>query len=151
MLLTCQRIYHDDDTSIAILHCAGRAFFVLEDEPRRDKVVNETRIPAGVYSIKLRTDSPMANRYRKRFGDSHAGIPWLQDVPGFEYIYLHIGNDDDDTSGCLLVAETCSLSAMTVGYSTPAYEYIQAAIQEAIAHGESVSIAVIDVDGCQER
>ena len=37
----------------------------------------------------------------------HKGmLPWVQDVPGFEYILIHTGNTDEHTSGCLLVGDT---------------------------------------------
>ena len=30
---------------------------------------------------------------------------WLQMVPDFQFIYIHVGNKDDDTDGCLLVGD----------------------------------------------
>lgn len=56
------------------------------------KVKGETAIPSGRYRIVLR-QSP-------RFGRV---LPWLQDVPGFEWILMHAGNKTADTEGCLLV------------------------------------------------
>lgn len=77
----------------------------LEDEYRARKVPGETSIPAGIYEIRLRTEGGMHQKYARRF-PWHVGMLWLQDVPGFEWIYIHIGNDDDDTDGCILVGET---------------------------------------------
>lgn len=72
----------------------------LEDQLREQflqpvtawKVKGETAIPAGRYRIVMR-QSP-------RFGRV---LPWLQDVPGFEWILIHAGNKSADTEGCILV------------------------------------------------
>ena len=77
-------------------HCYG-----CEDERRIKKVYGETCIPEGIYEIKLRTDSTKFKKYYARY-DFHRGMLWLQNVLGFEWIYIHTGNDDEDTMGCLL-------------------------------------------------
>jgi len=77
--------------------------YTLEDEFRTKKVRAETRIPAGTYRLKIRTEGKVTKRYEKRFPDIHKGMIWLQDVPNFKYIYIHCGNDDDDTEGCILI------------------------------------------------
>lgn len=84
----------------------SRAFqcFTLEDERRKVKVKGETCIPPGSYEIKLRHGSPKYGKFDERW-DWHNGMLWLQDVPGFEYIYIHPGNTDDDTDGCILVGD----------------------------------------------
>lgn len=78
--------------------------FTLEDQKQPKKVMHETRIPPGIYDIKLRKVGGHHARYQKRFLD-HRGMLHLQDVPGFQWILIHIGNSDDDTSGCILVGE----------------------------------------------
>ncbi|MCK5550630.1 MAG: hypothetical protein KAI41_08870, partial [Hyphomicrobiaceae bacterium] len=76
--------------------------YVLEDQFNEPKIPGETRIPPGRYRIKFRDEGGMIVRYKKRF-DWHSGMLWLQDVPDFQFIYIHVGNKDDDTDGCLLV------------------------------------------------
>ena len=39
--------------------------YTLEDERREEKVMSETRIPAGVYNIRLRTVGGTHTRYSK--------------------------------------------------------------------------------------
>jgi len=78
--------------------------YVLEDQFNEPKIKGETRIPPGRYEIKLRNEGGMIKRYQKRF-DWHKGMLWLQDVPGFEWVYMHVGNKDDDTDGCLLLGD----------------------------------------------
>ncbi len=78
--------------------------YTLEDQYNEPKVPGETRIPAGRYEVKLRTEGGMHQRYGRRF-DYHRGMLWLQDVPGFTFIYIHVGNKDDDSEGCILVGD----------------------------------------------
>ena len=68
------------------------------------KVKGETRIPTGRYQVLLRNEGRMTKRYAKRFS-FHQGMLWLQDVPDFQFIYIHVGNKDDDSEGCLLVGD----------------------------------------------
>lgn len=96
--------------------------FGLEDEHRYEKKAGETRIPEGTYKVKLRTEGGFHNRYTQKFGASHKGMLHVQDVPGFEYILIHVGNTDKDTAGCLLVGSIgYGAENLSVGSSTPSY------------------------------
>ena len=75
---------------------------ILEDEYRSQKVFSETRIPAGIYEIKLRTEGSHHIRYQRKFPDMHKGMLHIINVPKFKWILFHIGNDEDDTAGCQL-------------------------------------------------
>ena len=106
MKLELKRFSSQSDTTLGLLFADG-AFecFTLEDEYRSQKVKGETRIPAGTYKVEKREVlSGLTEKYRKKY-------PWfdfhfmLQDVPDFQYVYIHIGNDDDHTDGCLLVSD----------------------------------------------
>lgn len=67
--------------------------YTLEDTPRplNMKVKHYTAIPDSTYYAKLVT-SPT-------FGRSL----WLQDVANFTEILVHAGNDERNTSGCILL------------------------------------------------
>ena len=80
--------------------------YTLEDQYQKVKVMHETCIPEGIYDIKIRTVGGFHTSYKERYGISHYGMLWLQDVPGFEYILVHTGNTDEHTSGCLIVGNT---------------------------------------------
>ncbi len=130
----------------------GRRFlcFTLEDEYRTEKVYGETRIPAGVYKLGLRTEGGFHNRYLNKFGDFHIGMLHVQNVPNFEYILIHIGNKDDDTAGCLIVGDQAIQNITEegfVGSSTAAYKRIYTPIAYKIIESPgSVSIEYIDYD-----
>ena len=118
----------------------------LEDEYRRFKQMHETRIPDGKYKIELRTEGGFHRRYSNRFGSWHKGMLWIKDVPGFEYILIHIGNDDDDTSGCLLVGYAGRNDHNFVANSTVAYKAFYPKVRNALTRGEAVEIEFITLD-----
>lgn len=147
MKLTLERFHDDGDRTLGLLLMDGVfQCLTLEDERRTIKVYGETRIPAGIYAIKLRTEGGFHNRYRDRFGDWHRGMPELQDVPGFEYILIHIGNTDEHTAGCLLVGMGLNRDQSMITASERAYRKIYPAIADALEAGEAVSIEIIDQD-----
>jgi hypothetical protein len=72
--------------------------YSIEDRFRLEKVPNETRIPSGVYEIKLREFGSHYEKYKSKY-EGHKGMLWLQDVPNFTDILIHIGNDEKDSAG----------------------------------------------------
>ena len=126
--------------------------YTLEDEyrPLQAKVMGETRIPAGTYNITLRTVGGFHGRYLKRYGDTHHGMLWVRDVPGFEYILIHSGNTDEHTAGCLLVGDSQNENVVKkdgfIGASRTAYERIYPPIADALKSGKKVTITYTDFD-----
>lgn len=118
--------------------------YTLEDEFRTAKVFGETRIPAGTYKITLRKEGGHHERYSRKFAAIHEGMLWIQDVPGFEWILIHIGNTDDDTAGCLLVGS--GVAGATISDSTKAYKRVYQHVLAALKAGEEVEIEYVDYD-----
>tara|TARA_R110002050_G_scaffold276317_4_gene421533 strand:- start:2934 stop:3392 length:459 start_codon:yes stop_codon:yes gene_type:complete len=118
----------------------------LEDEHRTKKVYGETRISDGRYKIEFRKEGGFHNRYLKKYGaEFHKGMLHVVNVPNFEYVLIHIGNDDDDTAGCLLVGTSNSSDkAGFIGGSRLAYEKIYPIIRDALLRGEEVFINYSD-------
>lgn len=108
--------------------------FTLEDQKQVKKVMHETRIPAGTYKIKLREFGGHHDKYKVKFPDFHKGMLWLQDVPGFHDILIHIGNTDDDSSGCILVGTTFSNGK--IADSTKAYIKMYKKVVKAATEGK---------------
>ena len=129
----------------------GREFlaYTLEDEFREEKVSAETRIPEGTYDVKLRTTGGFHSRYAAKFGDWHKGMLHVQDVPGFEYILIHTGNTDENTMGCLLVADNSTQNITKdgfIGASVNAYKRIYPSLAQWLVDGNKLTINYIDYD-----
>lgn len=120
--------------------------YMLEDQFNEPKVPGETRIPPGRYEIKLRKEGGMVERYTKRF-HWHDGMLWLQDVPDFKWVYIHVGNKDDDTDGCLLVGDGQISNVVERGQVTSsvvAYRRLYRMIIESLNLGNEVWITIED-------
>ena len=155
MKLEVLRISSESDSSSGLVFdiTDGRKFlcYSLEDEYRSDKVMHETRIPAGTYKVTLRTVGGYHARYTKKYGSFHKGMLWVREVPGFEYILIHTGNTDEHTMGCLLVGDTQQQNVSKskdgfIGASNDAYKRIYPPIADALLRGDEVEISYIDYD-----
>jgi hypothetical protein len=123
------------------LQCA-----TLEDPVRAVKIWGHTAIPAGTYVLKLRTEGPKYEQYLARFGpDFHKGMLWLQDIPNFTDVYIHIGNTPADTEGCILVGT--GQATDSISNSEVAYRAIYPSIAAAILAGDDVMVDVLDPMG----
>ena len=148
------RVSSESDSSSGLVFdiTNGRKFlcYSLEDEYRNDKVMHETRVPAGTYQIKLRKEGGFNARYTKKYGNFHKGMLHVQDVPGFEYILIHTGNTDEHTSGCLIVGDSQENNQLIkngfIGKSVQAYKRIYTPIAESLENGEEVTITYVDYD-----
>lgn len=144
MQLHLDRFEETDDATISRLYLPKdngnpKIYYAVEDEYRKEKVAGETRIPAGIYEVKLRREGGMVTRYDARFANiEHNGMLWLQDVENFEFIYLHCGNSDDDSEGCIIVGMSRA-PKMKVALSAHAYAEIYKAVY---AHADSGNLSI---------
>ena len=76
--------------------------YLLEDRVAAVKSAGFTCIPEGDYSLKRNTYSGMNRNYQRRFPDMHRGMLQICGIPGFDLVFLHIGNTHQDTRGCPL-------------------------------------------------
>lgn len=152
MKLTLYRDSGGQDSTLGRL-CIGTGAaeyllcYTCEDQRQLEKIAGETRIPAGVYEIKKRRGSPMAKRYDSKHHD-HDGMLQIMDIPNFTDVYLHIGNDDDDTAGCPLVGYSSNIDPIlgggTINRSTDAYRDLYKMVGPTIDEGEQVFITIKD-------
>lgn len=68
------------------------------------KVYGKTAIPYGRYEITMKVQSPKYSQ-RASYAWCKGYLPRLLNVPHFEGILIHSGNDETHSSGCLLVGE----------------------------------------------
>lgn len=121
----------------------------LEDERRETKVFAETCIPVGTYEMALRQYGKFHDKYSGRYPDIHKGTIELIDVKGFSDILWHIGNDDEDTGGCLLLGSipiivTDGAGEFTVGRSADAYKKVYPQIANPLSEGERCLVTYLE-------
>ena len=153
MKLEVIRFSSQNDSTLGLLFDVtnSRKFlcFTLEDEARDTKIMAETRIPEGIYELKLRTVGGFHGRYSKKYGSWHKGMIHVQNVPNFRYILWHTGNTDGHTAGCLLLGDTSQQNINKEGFigaSTAAYKRVYPKIADAILSGKQVRVRYIDFD-----
>jgi len=148
MKLTLQRLYAGKESTIGVLYIDGVfSAFTCEDEFRTVKINGETRISSGTYKIILRKEGGKHENYKAKFPIMHKGMLWLQGVPDFEYVLIHIGNSDIDSEGCILVGDSVSQNITergTLSSSTSAYGRIYPLIAKELEAGGVVTIEVYD-------
>jgi len=154
MKLEVLRFSSQNDSTLGLLFDVtnDRKFlcFTLEDEARDTKVMSETRIPAGIYELKLRKEGGYHNKMLKKFGNKfHKGMIHVQNVPNFRWILWHTGNTDEHTAGCLLLGDSSQQNITKPGFigaSNNAYKRIYPKIAKVIESGQLVRVKYIDFD-----
>jgi len=152
MKLVSLRTSPGKESTLGQFYIDGQAeCFTLEDQFQTKKVRGETRVPEGIYEVVLRTEvTPMTQRYRKKYPWFTYHL-WIKDVPKFEYVYIHAGNTDDHTDGCLLLGDSLINNQVQVGNvkdgflgnSGQAFERVYKAIHNVIKNtDEKVTIEI---------
>lgn len=146
MEITLERFGFGRDSTLGELRVDGlHECYTLEDERRRVKVQGETCVPAGRYPLRFRTEGGLHAKYKARFPNLHRGMLWLQNVPGFSWVYLHIGNDEAETDGCPLVGRVPVIlpdGEFKVASSTEAYLAFYGRVAGAMGRGEEAVLEI---------
>ncbi len=141
--------FKDDGKSTLSTISIDKEFFSfgLEDTFNEPKIYGKTRIPAGEYEIKFRDQGGMTKKYKAKY-KNHIGMMWLQSVPGFKYVYIHIGNHNSQTNGCILVGTGCesTTGSMNVQHSANAYKKLYSKAVKAHTRGSKITIQIEDKD-----
>jgi len=144
MKIEVVRVEFGEESTLSKVYVDGEyVCYGLEDQVRTGpKVRGETAIPYGTYRVTLRTEGGYHQKYTKRFPSMHKGMLWIRDVPGFEWILIHVGNSDDDTAGCLLVGTSAvqRKGEYYLGNSVGAYQTLYGKVAPALLRGEAVTI-----------
>ena len=125
------------------------AVFTLEDQRRplgEEKVQGETAIPAKTYKLGIQEKvTPLTKHYRSKY-------PWFDkhimilDVPDFDNVYIHIGNNDKHTDGCILVADLAVNDPSNYNgeqaKSVQAFHRFYSRVFDALKKGEEVTLEI---------
>ena len=76
------------------------------------KVKGETAIPRGTYNVNMNRVSPRFSKV-KQYNFIQGKLPYLESVPGYEGVLIHIGNTSKDTEGCILVGKNDVVGKVT--------------------------------------
>ena len=141
-----------DRVTFGTLYVNGKKFTrTLEDVVRDNKIYGHTAIPLGKYKIKLRTDGQKHQNYLRKFGkEFHRGMLWLQNVPNFNFIYIHTGSTEADTLGCILVGDNILRQKQMIVDSRLGYKRLYKVIIEAMDRGEEVTIEIKNQTGVSQ-
>jgi hypothetical protein len=131
-----------------IINSKKPVFFshVLEDEHRDKKLKGETRIPAGIYELKIRKeDTPLTLTHRKNYGEwfkYHIEVVGIKDFSG---VYVHAGNKETHTDGCLLLNDTANNNQIEAGDMARSTQAVKRFYQKVYPHLESGGRAFIEI------
>lgn len=120
--------------------------FCLEDAYREKKIMKETRIPAGIYELRLRTYGGFHERYKTAYGSRHKGMIEICGIPNYEAVLFHIGNTKKDTEGCQLLGHLQSEDMESIIKSKDAYLKFYDKVSSVLLKGIKVYYEVIDED-----
>lgn len=145
MRLRLKRIFKGDKYTVGKLYVNNIYFCdTLEDKvrnlPKEPKVYGETAIPAGIYEIDMNTVSPKfrSRSWAKKWGGI---VPRLKNVPYFEGVLIHVGNNKDDTDGCIIVGDNQVVGGLV--NSTIQFNRLMQRLIDAKKKGESITIEII--------
>lgn len=96
----------------------------MEDVCRNVKIKGSTAIPAGVFELIV----GWSDRYKRL-------MPRLLNVPFFDGILIHPGNDTEDTAGCILVGDDDPRTKDLLDSSRKAFDRIFPSIRKLAEHG----------------
>jgi len=76
--------------------------WILEDGQREEKIYGRTCIPKGRFRVKPTRKSKFYTTYAADKNLKLKYILWITEVPNFELIRMHAGENIEDTLGCLI-------------------------------------------------
>lgn len=119
---------------------------VIEDDDTGAK--GDKRIPSGTYTLKIHaSETPKTLIFRKAW-------PWFTffievvGIPGFDLVFVHSGNDQKDTEGCLLLNDVMGNNSIQVekegSLSNQACKRFYDLVYPMLEKGEKITITVKD-------
>ncbi len=148
LTIRLMRYADDGKTTLGLVYIGDHFYcYSLEDTFQVQKVAGQTRIPAGNYNISFREEeSPLTKKYRDKYKDWFTFHLQLQNVPGFEHIYIHSGGTSEDTAGCLLVSDSFNVSdkAKFLTNSRATFKKLYNYLSKELKDGKQIRIQIFD-------
>lgn len=154
MRLEVERRWPKDTYTIGRLYVDGVLFCnTLEDKDRglkqtdslvyikSRKVYQETAIPKGVYKVAMNVISPKYSASAWYWKLCQGKVPRLLNVPGWEGVLIHTGNNALQTAGCLLVGKNTKVGQLTESKAT--FEKLYKKMRAAYDKGEDITIEIV--------
>lgn len=145
--LTVLRYHDDGETTLGLLFVENQFFcYTLEDTYRPEKIVEKTRIPAGIYAVDFnRHNTPLTLKYRQ----TRAWFTYhleLKNVPNYTGIYIHSGGNHEHTAGCLLVSNgiLATDQQKILNNSRMTFESLYKLLSRKIDQGDKIRIRIED-------
>ena len=111
-----------------------------EDMIRTLKKPSITAIPRGTYEITLDVVSPKYSKVQFYKDVCNGKVPRLKNVKGFDGILIHAGNNDKDSSGCLLVGQN-KVKGQVIN-SKETFKQLYNILQNGKSRGEKITITI---------
>lgn len=154
MKLKIDRRWKKSTYTVGILYVDGARFCeTLEDKDRglfqtdylsqikSVKVYGETAIPVGTYRISLAVISPKYAAVKWYKDLCEGKMPRLLNVPGFEGILIHPGNNPLQSYGCVLVGRNTKVGELTDSKAT--FQKLYKKMRAAWDRGETITIDIV--------
>jgi len=142
--ITSFRLDNNSISCRGVIYIDSELFGITMEDPIRDKKIPAiTGIPAGSYKIKYQEEpTKLTVKYRNLY-DWFNNHLMLVDVPGYQSVYIHIGNYPRNTDGCILINNILTASDPSMcGQSTDAFRKFYLKVSAAINRGDDVEIEI---------
>lgn len=142
--ITIYRFFSNNEYQYGVLKWDSITKFTLENG------FGQKFVKEGVYEIKQRKVLSNLTQY---YQSHYKWFDWhleLQDVPDAKYVYMHVGNTEEDTDACILIANTCDLTPHTdrgfIGESVDGFkEFYKVAIKH-LNDGNHLFVKIKDIN-----
>ena len=153
MKIEVERRWKKETYTIGRLYVDGVYFCnTLEDKSRglkqtdslffikQRKVYGETAIPTGTYTIAMNVTSPKYSASAWYWQLCKGKVPRLMNVPGWEGVLIHTGNNALQTYGCILVGKNTKVGQLTESKAT--FKALYKEMKKAYDEGEEITITI---------
>ena len=153
MKIEVERRWKKETYTIGRLYVDGVYFCnTLEDKSRglkqtdslffikQRKVYGETAIPTGTYTVAMNVTSPKYSASAWYWQLCKGKVPRLMNVPGWEGVLIHTGNNALQTYGCILVGKNTKVGQLTESKAT--FKALYKEMKKAYDEGEEITITI---------